>query len=367
MRTVLVVGAGGSLAQATSYRPVRNREHPPLDGDFFSKTDELSSGNRQIRTAVEDLKRSLGVAGSAYDPWIQGSVTMEQFFADVYYAVAGAATSSASLPIFIDTLRLYRRVLAQTTNWITSHREQGDLDAVVRKELANADEGLVVVTFNHDLVLERVASNLPRVANTYCLQSLYGDVALSPLNWNVARSHPNHSSGCQHQSPFTLLKLHGSMNWLMRSIKATPEFSTVFPPQRTKRKIYVGNHPNVLVDPKIRANRRPGGRSWYLWPLVVPPIYDKQRITGMNLLQEVWDRAESAISQADRLVLFGYSLPDADVLARQMLRTALRRNANLECVDCVNPDSSIAIKLRQVLDSKVVRLYSDAKSFAKYG
>jgi len=95
----------------------------------------------------------------------------------------------------------------------------------------------------------------------------------------------------------------------------------------------------------------------------VPPIYDKQRVTGMRLLQQVWDRAYERIRAADRLVMFGYSVPDADVLARQMLRTAVRVNLDLECVDCINPDATVAAKLRQVLDVPVVRVYADVPSF----
>jgi hypothetical protein len=99
----------------------------------------------------------------------------------------------------------------------------------------------------------------------------------------------------------------------------------------------------------------------------VPPIYDKQRITGMGLLQAVWDQANAAIMKAERLVLFGYSLPDADVLSKQLLRTAVRRNRSLNCIDCINPDANVVTKLRQLLDSPVVRLYRDASSYLMYG
>jgi hypothetical protein len=65
--------------------------------------------------------------------------------------------------------------------------------------------------------------------------------------------------------------------------------------------------------------------------------------------------------------MFGYSPPDADVLSRRMLKTALRQNAVLECVDCINPGAATTPTLRQVLDTKVVRLYADAKSFVTFG
>lgn len=367
MRTVLVVGAGGSLAHAASYRPKRTSEHPPLDGDFFAKATTIAARQTTIRSGVRSVRAALAASGQTYDPWDRGSVTMEQFFADVYYAVASAAATSSSLPVFIETLRLYRRVLAQTTDWMTALNRQGHLDRLLRREIDRADDGVTVVTFNHDLVLESVAAKLPRTSGRWCLRSLYGDVALRSLNWPSGRTHPNHKAGCAHRPPFELLKLHGSMNWLMRSPKITPDFGTLFPPQRTQRQIYVANRADIMIDARISAQAKPGGRSWHLWPLVVPPIYDKQRVTGMTLLQEVWDRANAAILGADRLVLFGYSIPEADVLARQMLRTAVRQNGSLDCVDCINPDASVAPKVRQILDAKVVRLFVDVPAYLKWG
>lgn len=87
----------------------------------------------------------------------------------------------------------------------------------------------------------------------------------------------------------------------------------------------------------------------------------------MGLLQQVWDRANAAIEHADRLVMVGYSIPDADVLSKQMLRTAMRRNSKLDCVECINPDASIAAKLQQTLDARGIRLFSDIMSFLRLG
>ncbi len=46
------------------------------------------------------------------------------------------------------------------------------------------------------------------------------------------------------------------------------------------------------------------------------------------LLREVWRQAEDKVSKADEVVFIGYSLPDADVQLRCMLRSALFRNRN---------------------------------------
>jgi hypothetical protein len=86
----------------------------------------------------------------------------------------------------------------------------------------------------------------------------------------------------------------------------------------------------------------------------------------MHLLQQAWDKAHERLRACDRLVVVGYSVPDADVLAKQMLRTAVRQNASLECVECINTDPSVAVKIREVSDLPVVRLYADIPHFLKY-
>jgi hypothetical protein len=87
MGTVLLIGAGGSLAQARSYRPVQEGETPPLDGNFFSKASALAARNANTQQLVDALRALLD--GDLFqDPWelrVPGS--LEQFFADVYYDV----------------------------------------------------------------------------------------------------------------------------------------------------------------------------------------------------------------------------------------------------------------------------------------
>ena len=85
----------------------------------------------------------------------------------------------------------------------------------------------------------------------------------------------------------------------------------------------------------------------------------------MDLLKSVWDMASDAVDRAERVVLVGYSLPDADVLARQMLRRAFVGNSALDSVDCVNPDISLAMKLKNNLGPSVIRSFHDVTSYLK--
>ncbi len=105
-----------------------------------------------------------------------------------------------------------------------------------------------------------------------------------------------------------------------------------------------------------------GRQRWYGFPVIVPPIYDKQSITGTGIFQKVWQEAGQAIEEADKLVLVGYSLPEADVVARQMIRRAFSASS-LTTVDCVNPDPGIVSKLQSVLGCPVTKLYVDPETY----
>src|SRR5437899_2154467 len=113
MRTVVIVGAGGSLAQAQSCRPARPRQHPPLDADFFVKAQVLERSDPFVRMALGRLRKTLNTFGGFPDPFISPSPSLETFFADVYYEVA-ASRSSAALPVYAALLDLYAHVLGAT-------------------------------------------------------------------------------------------------------------------------------------------------------------------------------------------------------------------------------------------------------------
>ena len=86
----------------------------------------------------------------------------------------------------------------------------------------------------------------------------------------------------------------------------------------------------------------------------------------MTVLQQLWDQAEHALSQAERLILIGYSIPEADVLARQSMRRGYAANQTLTSVDCVNPEVDVAAKLKANLDCKVVRIFHDAETYLEH-
>lgn len=266
MATVLILGAGSSVAQASSFRPKLDLEHPPLDANFFAKANALSKKHRGVRTTVRDLKQKIRDFDEFPDPFDEFVGSMEEYFADVYYEVA-SGHSRTSFPVYVELLRLYNRVLAATTNWMSSYTRLGAIDRLLRGELPRADGGLTVITFNQDLLIENSVARLPYAADGWCLRSLYGSDELEELvPRDGTAAFRCHEDNCSHEPPLKLLKLHGSLNWALRTTRIDPSRATLFP--TPEKNIFLSQSRNV-GEVRVSA-RRPGGRPWYLWPLVVP-------------------------------------------------------------------------------------------------
>jgi hypothetical protein len=55
-------------------------------------------------------------------------------------------------------------------------------------------------------------------------------------------------------------------------------------------------------------------------PMIIPPTYFK--VMESLHLRQVWWRAEQALITADRIVFCGYSLPDADMHVKYLMKRA---------------------------------------------
>ncbi|MGA8584080.1 MAG: hypothetical protein WB715_09640 [Roseiarcus sp.] len=117
----------------------------------------------------------------------------------------------------------------------------------------------------------------------------------------------------------TLLKLHGSLNWLYC---------------RTCQRIEIGASESSrflkvlgrVVGPSIKQSYTPDGNlcrtcSTRMRPLLIAPSHLKDYRNPH--LAQVWYEAERVLREADRVVFIGYSLPDDDVEVVYLLKRSL--------------------------------------------
>ncbi len=160
------------------------------------------------------------------------------------------------------------------------------------RSLAKADWLLntAVVSLNYDIYMDNAVLN---ARDEFDIDLDYGtDFANFDHHDDWARPRPERS--------FPFYKLHGSLNWL-----------------------YCPRCTALTLTPKVKGvlSRRQKGRcacDEQLVPIIVPPSFFK--VMSNFHLQSVWRKTEQALAAAKRIVFCGYSLPDADIHIKYLLK-----------------------------------------------
>ena len=336
---------------------------PPLDTTFFEVVQARKIAlSLSLRTYFRTV---LGIDPTAS---ALAHLRMEQVFADVFYDFT-ERTTTVALNAYIDLVDLYLRVLRETTNWLCADSRHGaPVGGLLAAAAAGADD-VTVVTFNHDLVIENEIHRRSRLRPRWCLDHGYGSIGADLSTFTPTSRVPVfnvHSDGhCDHASPIRILKLHGSLNWNVRINSARPTANLLS--GATGRDLQLVNRRQLLAGREVYARRRTGrGRTrWILWPVVVPPVYTKQALRGA--IQKAWTDARSAVEQADRLVIFGYSLPAIDVEAEKLFERALARNTELRWIDVIDPAPVAAGRWAGIGGKKALRWFPSVDAFAESG
>jgi hypothetical protein len=90
-------------------------------------------------------------------------------------------------------------------------------------------------------------------------------------------------------------------------------------------------------------------------------VYAKQALRGF--VQASWRDAAVAVEAAERLVVFGYSLPAIDVEAEKLFERAIARNRALGWIDVINPAPGAAARFAGVGGGRPLRWFSTVDAF----
>jgi hypothetical protein len=341
--TVLLVGAGATLAESLPSKPNRANT-PPLDATFF----ELCERARLDRL---NTVRSYMTSTYGIDPVRDGS-GMEQVFNYLYADAVSPSSTAKSVEAYWALIRMYANALTVTTRDLVGRSRSG-VGALIRYMWRSKARDLTIVTFNQDLVIEnaleetiamKTYSDLPW-ALEHCYETDFED-------WWTS-SVPNFTTGAQDS--LRVLKLHGSLNWVYRARSAEDAKNSIRQPTGT---------PGCLLRRRLSTDlfARDGNRRVHLLPLIVPPIYEKS-VHLRDQLQSVWNAAETAFKTATRLVVFGYSFPAADFAAIGLVRRGFIANSSLTEISVINPNPHIGGRVGELTQAPVVHSYRDLRSF----
>jgi hypothetical protein len=348
-RTVLVLGAGASVSEAIHFRPKRNQKHPPLDNNFFRRVKKDAPDHLIDPVAEEAAK--VGQANLfRNDP----PVSLEQHLGRIFFAVRNESTA-ATLAAYFNLVRLYQSELLSTTNWMIGRA--GKLRRLVQSELDNGNE-LTILTFNHDLLAENALELLPKrrkYMGCWCIEHTYGLHGMKMIR-SEDDAFLDECPGCDGKL-VRLLKLHGSLNWVFRTVDRDPPAGVLNPTSQKskKRELFLWTNQRLPEQPGVKLKTK-RGRDWYLWPLIVPPIYEKHGMLRGEL-DQVWKQAASEVALADKAIFWGYSFPRADLHARYFFDRAANENDAIRSPIMINPDPQSVVSLWETLRPRSIRHY----------
>lgn len=352
MKTVLLLGAGASRAEALE--SVQNEtELPPLDCTFFRQAKDLSI--EPLGLVTDFIQARLGIDVQAK------AVSMEQMFNMVYELALDEPDNQSEVQTAFYGMRiLYNSLIARCTNFVDGSSDHG-IFGLLRHLLNTLDQDpLSVVTFNYDLLVEKA---LTRLAPDFLDSDPLFDILTAypvTLDHHVIGRGSSQFPESMVGGTTKIIKPHGSMNWFLAYDNAE-DARRVSPPNP----LGVWCCKDTVIETNFEITEQlEGGRErvLYLKPLIVPPIYEKNRFWALTL-RPAWDAFREALVGADRLVVCGYSLPDADIKAQCVIAGALAANKQLKRLDVIDPNPTVCNRIVQKTCIHALNYYDSIGSF----
>lgn len=192
-----------------------------------------------------------------------------------------------------------------------------------------------VITFNYDCFVE-LAWKLHAAPKGRSWIDLYP----VPVEMVARRAHMVFGSA-KPSTGLRLLKLHGSLNWRYSGPDSTPGDIVYDVGVKGDEWTPAGVGPAWPDADQLAADRE---------PMIVPPAALKSPYYGNRTLRALWRLAGQALSEAEELVIIGFSLPPSDTLVSSMLATTLPEDSFLTPV---NRSGDVAQRIRDTFDIPV--------------
>jgi hypothetical protein len=373
----LVLGAGASK----SYGASPTGERMPIARDFFRTFNRLAIASNPwvlvggILTFAERYHQL-----SATD-FFHRDIDIEEFHSEVetslLAAIARLKTSDSSNNVseFALPWGAYNQLVYLFASTVNEIQNGPISESHLRLAQALRPEDSVL-TFNWDTLMDRALCDGTRwrVDDGYGIapRRIFRDGWVDPV--------------CQAQIPIapTLLKLHGSSNWITSASYVDPRSGIITPTQLSPIETYCafekatkqyschdGRYmdgyarfsygyypPNILDDsgkpvekghvllrviPRYQGSPQKGAAGsdgLVSMPLIIPPVKEKRYDFFGPLFSDIWKKAEDCLAQATNIILIGYSFPRTDHRSVKLFRDAFMRCRSMPNIKIIDPAPS---------------------------
>lgn len=309
--TSYVLGAGASA----------HAGYPLCSRLWVEMTEWASKNNAEHSKSLEALQTTYGEVKD-----------VEGMFTDL--DLGRGAFSQIEEPQRAAWRQCIRTCLCDLFRSIRLQNAKAHLYAEFAKKMSRGD---AVITFNYDVSLE---NELSRVGK-FRVERGYG-----PKFEGVWRELP---------SDVTVFKLHGSMNWLGLLFGGAGHLHYGTFSNSMGARPYVDNHDGALSEYPSRAVLDlgfPGGGVVDGASLVLPTHKKRFFVTTSvgdewsEFYASLWSEAQEVLLKSKRIVLIGYSMPEADERANELLLSGPHRSADLYLC-CAAANERLAERFRE--------------------
>lgn len=316
---VIVLGAGASRGAK-----VVGGKTPPLDIEFLSTAARYFQGkkargpNREAVKAWKSLKAHLKGAGLGFNEVRDWRLEQLSTFLEARASLRGVQLGQGRPRDFAAALDALKMLVCHVLR-----AEGGSRPCLFHRALFALVQPSAVISFNYDLIADQsmLSSKLLNWRSKLYRGAAYADVPTDNGSKYVQVSARPREQGTP------LLKLHGSMNW--EKLRRGDGF-----------RLSGCKLPGV-ADGLFEYKQVPRK------PYIVPPIAAKIQIT-QSALRERWRSAVHHLHKARTWVIWGYSFPGTDTISQVLFRAALAKNRRPKRVLVINPDASVASRVRVV-------------------
>ncbi len=313
---VVILGAGAT--RGASFVSGLSGALPPLDSDFFTQAQRLSSGKPEglVGDLIEMTTKTFGLD---FNLTMEGFLTRVEQLSNVFkdYRFQGRPGSNP----YQEMRGKFLQVLAAVLDESLERAPRCSHHAAVVEALAPTD---AILSFNYDWVVDHTLKTVggdrwnPRTGygvNVY----IRGSKGKGTQYWAA-----DGKSGKKRypRSSITLLKMHGAMNW--------------FP--------VPGDDENKRLELRQRWWHQKGDLQFE----IAPPEWNKPIRSG--IYKRIWRTARKRVKATKALIFIGYSLPETDLPAQALFMVDADHGAPaLDLLVTVNPDPEARRRIRRTL------------------
>ena len=356
MKTSLIIGAGSTLSDAVS-KPLKRR--PPLDRGFFTACGKLGLSERVA--IIRYLRQNYDI-----DPTSEEHDSLERIMAIIYADIGNPLLESGAVAAFRMLIRLFNRRIAETTNTLSS-TIRTNLYSILAKKLKDnvSPSDISVVTFNQDIQIEKTLARLEKTKVYQRLGAIFRFPACYRINDAADRlsKPPRSLSKFQEDSDgplgIPLLKLHGSLNWFSSHTSRRVPKNAILNPRKS---FNITPRAEIPVDMTFSQ----GNRTTHTFPLIIPPVNHKAAIIHRDL-HPIWELAEKALSEAEEIIVFGYSCPASDFESANLIRRAIRNGTNPSSFVVIDPNPEVFRRYVDVTNLDHLSYFRSAAAYIEKG